>query len=123
MARELVEGLGKDLKVTLALALATVPTITEIGMASLMPRAPEGAVDVLTPDQLQAIEGFRAQMLSIRSELSDVQFALRRNVDDLKNWVTALNVGVVPLVVAIIALLFAMRRPRRPVPVKEGRQS
>jgi ABC-type uncharacterized transport system involved in gliding motility auxiliary subunit len=89
---------------------------------SQMPRAPEGSVDVLTPDQLRAIEGFRAQLISIRSELRDVQFALRRNVDDLKNWVTAVNVGVVPLVVAIIALLFAMRRPRRPVPVKGGRQ-
>jgi hypothetical protein len=55
--------------------------------------------------------------------LRDVQFALRRNVDDLKNWVTAVNVAVVPLIVAIIALIFAMRRPRRPVPVKEGRQS
>jgi len=44
MARELVEGLSKDLQVTLAPALATVPTITEIGMASLMPRAPEGQV-------------------------------------------------------------------------------
>jgi hypothetical protein len=52
-----------------------------------------------------------------------VQFALRRNVDDLKSWVTAVNVGAVPLAVAIIALIFAMRRPRRPVPVKEGRQS
>jgi hypothetical protein len=62
-------------------------------------------------------------LLSIRSELRDVQFALRRNVDDLKNWVTALNVAVVPLIVAIIALIFAMRRPRRPVPVKEGSQS
>ena len=88
-----------------------------------MPRAPEGTNDVLTPEQMQAIDGFRAQLLSIRSELRDVQFALRRNVDDLKSWVTALNVGVVPLVVAIIALIFAMRRPRRPVPVKEGRQS
>jgi len=44
MARELVEGLGKDVEVTLAPALATMPTITEIGMASLMPRAPEGLV-------------------------------------------------------------------------------
>jgi gliding motility-associatede transport system auxiliary component len=88
-----------------------------------MPRAPEGSNDVLTPEQMQAIDGFRAQLLSIRSELRDVQFALRRNVDDLKSWVTALNVGVVPLVVAIIALIFSMRRPRRPVPVKEGRQS
>jgi ABC-type uncharacterized transport system involved in gliding motility auxiliary subunit len=88
-----------------------------------MPRAPEGSNDVLTPEQMQAVDGFRAQLLSIRSELRDVQFALRRNVDDLKSWVTAVNVGVVPLVVAIIALIFAMRRPRRPVPVKEGRQS
>jgi ABC-type uncharacterized transport system involved in gliding motility auxiliary subunit len=92
---------------------------TEQKLAQL-PRAPEGSVDVLTPEQVKAIEGFRAQLLTIRSELRDVQFALRRNVDDLKNWVTAVNVGVVPLVVAIIALLFAMRRPRRPVPVKEG---
>ena len=92
---------------------------TEQKLAQL-PRAPEGSVDVLTPEQVKAIEGFRAQLLTIRSELRDVQFALRRNVDDLKNWITALNVGVVPLVVAIIALLFAMRRPRRPVPVKEG---
>jgi gliding motility-associatede transport system auxiliary component len=90
---------------------------------SQMPRSPEGAVDVLTPDQMQAVEGFRAQLISIRSELRDVQFALRRNVDDLKNWVTAVNVAVVPLIVAVIALIFAMRRPRRPVPVKEGRQS
>jgi ABC-type uncharacterized transport system involved in gliding motility auxiliary subunit len=88
-----------------------------------MPRAAEGSNDVLTPEQMQAIDGFRAQLLSIRSELRDVQFALRRNVDDLKSWVTAVSVGVVPLVVAIIALIFAMRRPRRPVPVKEGRQS
>jgi ABC-type uncharacterized transport system involved in gliding motility auxiliary subunit len=88
-----------------------------------MPRAAEGSKDVLTPEQMKAIDGFRAQLLSIRSALRDVQFALRRNVDDLKSWVTAVNVGVVPLVVAIIALIFAMRRPRRPVPVKEGRQS
>ena len=94
---------------------------TEQKLAQL-PRAPEGSVDVLTPEQVKAIEGFRAQLLTIRSELRDVQFALRRNVDDLKNWITAVNVGVVPLVVAIIALLFAMRRPRRPVPVKEGPQ-
>jgi ABC-type uncharacterized transport system involved in gliding motility auxiliary subunit len=92
---------------------------TEQKIAQL-PRAPEGSVDVLTPEQVKAIEGFRGQLLTIRSELRDVQFALRRNVDDLKNWITAVNVGVVPLLVAIIALLFAMRRPRRPLPVKEG---
>ena len=95
---------------------------TEQKLAQL-PRAPEGSNRRADAGADQTIDGFRAQLLTIRSELRDVQFALRRNVDDLKNWVTALNVGVVPLVVAIIALIFAMRRPRRPVPVKEGRQS
>jgi len=87
---------------------------------SQLPKATEGANDVLTPDQLKTMEGFRQQLLSIRSELRDVQFALRRNVDDLKNWVTALNVGFVPVTVGIIALGFGLRRPRRPVPKKNG---
>jgi ABC-type uncharacterized transport system involved in gliding motility auxiliary subunit len=87
---------------------------------SELPKAPEGGNDVLTPEQLKAIEGFRAQLLGIRSQLRDVQFALRRDVDDLKGWITALNVGVVPVVVAIIVLGLALRRPRRPLPVKSN---
>ena len=90
---------------------------------SELPKAAEGAKgenDVLTPEQLKAIEGFRAQLLGIRSQLRDVQFALRRDVDNLKSWITALNVGVVPVIVAIIVLGLALRRPRRPLPVKSN---
>jgi len=87
---------------------------------SQLPKAAEGANDVLTPDQVKAIDGFRQQMLSIRSELRDVQFALRRDVDNLKNWVTAFNVGIVPVTVGIIALGFGLRRPRKPVPKKNS---
>ena len=89
-----------------------------------LPKAADAANDVLTPEQTKAIEGFRAQMLRIRSELRDVQFALRRDVDNLKSVVTAVNVGVVPVIVAIVVLAFALRRPRRPVPMKseEGAQ-
>ena len=87
---------------------------------SQLPKATEGANDVLTPDQVKTMEGFRQQLLSIRSELRDVQFALSRNVDNLKNWVTALNVGFVPVTVGIIALGFGLRRPRKAVPKKNG---
>jgi ABC-type uncharacterized transport system involved in gliding motility auxiliary subunit len=87
---------------------------------SQLPKAAEGSNDVLTPEQLKTIEGFRAQLLGIRSQLRDVQFALRRDVDNLKSWITALNVGVVPVTVAIIVLALALRRPRRPLPVKSG---
>src|SRR5207237_10432227 len=85
---------------------------------SQLPKAAEGGNDVLSPEQLKTIEGFRSQMLGIRSELRDVQFALRRDVDNLKSLVTALNVGVVPVTVAIVVLGFALKRPRRALPKK-----
>ena len=85
---------------------------------SQLPKAPEGSNDVLTAEQVKAIDGFRAQLLTIRAELRDVQFALRRNVDNVKSWITAINVGVVPVTVAVIALGFGLRRPRRPLPKK-----
>jgi len=85
---------------------------------SQLPKAAEGSTEVMTAEQVKTIEGFRTQLLAIRSELRDVQFALRRDVDSLKNMITTLNVGVVPVTVGIIALVFGMRRPRRPLPTK-----
>lgn len=85
---------------------------------SKLPKAAEGSTEVLTAEQAKTIEGFRTQLLAIRSELRDVQFALRRDVDNLKNLVTALNVGVVPVTIGIIALAFGMRRSRRALPKK-----
>src|SRR5205823_6676098 len=43
MARELADVLKADFDLTLRPALATAPTITEIGMAALLPRADQGA--------------------------------------------------------------------------------
>jgi ABC-type uncharacterized transport system involved in gliding motility auxiliary subunit len=85
---------------------------------SKLPKAAEGSNEALTAEQAKTIEGFRSQLLAIRSELRDVQFALRRDVDNLKNLVTALNVGVVPVTIGVIALAFGMRRSRRPLPKK-----
>lgn len=43
MARELCDVLKEDFDLTLQPALSTIPTITEIGMAALLPRASESA--------------------------------------------------------------------------------
>jgi hypothetical protein len=43
MARELADVLKTDFDLTLSPALGTAPTITEIGMAALLPRADQGA--------------------------------------------------------------------------------
>jgi PglZ domain len=47
MARELVQALQNDFKIDLQPAIATVPTITEIGMSALLPQADE-EVEIVT---------------------------------------------------------------------------
>ena len=90
---------------------------------SQLPKTAEGSNEVLTAEQAKTIEGFRTQLLAIRSQLRDVQFALRRDVDNLKNLVTALNVGAVPVMVGAIVIAFGMRRSRRPLPKKPSNKS
>ena len=46
MGRELIETLKEDFSVELQAGVATVPTITEIGMAALLPKAQAGATVV-----------------------------------------------------------------------------
>jgi ABC-type uncharacterized transport system involved in gliding motility auxiliary subunit len=73
--------------------------------------------ELISPDQTKAVESFKSDLLSARAELREVQYNLRADVARLKNWIMILLIGVLPAVVALIALLFALRRPRRPVPV------
>ena len=92
--------------------------LRERGLRALSIRTNQARFAALSPEQSKTIEGFRSQVLAIRSQLRDVQFALSRDVDNLKNWVTAANVGGVPVAVGVIALAFGMRRSRRPLPKK-----
>ncbi len=60
-----------------------------------------------------------AELLQVRRELRDVQFALRHDVENLRNWIRAINIGLIPVLVAIVALVLAAvrrsirRRPQR----------
>ena len=75
---------------------------------------------VLSANQLKTIEKFKSELLATREQLRTVQFDLRRDVDSMKNKLTALNVGGVPLIVGAIALLFALRRSRKQPPKKNN---
>ncbi len=77
--------------------------------------------NLISPETLAAVEQFRAQMLATRAELRDVQYQLRRDVEQLKSWVTAANVGVIPTIVALLTLIIALRRPSRPIPTTADR--
>jgi ABC-type uncharacterized transport system involved in gliding motility auxiliary subunit len=74
--------------------------------------------EVLSEETQKAVEQFRSELLSTRAELRNVQLELRRDVDSLQTWLTAINVGIVPALVAALALGFALRRPKRPLPTR-----
>lgn len=58
----------------------------------------------------------RGELLAARAELRQVQYDLRSDVEAMKSWVTTVNVGVVPITAALLALGYALRRPTRQLP-------
>mgnify|MGYP004408600463 FL=1 len=72
----------------------------------------ENESDVLSPQTIKAIEGFKSEMMTTRAELRNVKFNLRRDVENLKSTIMFINIGLLPTIVAALALLIALRRPR-----------
>ena len=69
--------------------------------------------DKLTPEQIQTVDQFRATIIQTRQQLRQVQLALREEIDSLKFKLVALDVGAMPLLVAIAALIAGLLRLRR----------
>jgi ABC-type uncharacterized transport system involved in gliding motility auxiliary subunit len=69
----------------------------------------EGAL-VLSQEQKGEIAQFRDKALSLRRELRDVQFQLRRDVEQVTDLVKVINIGAVPALVAVFALILAFAR-------------
>lgn len=76
--------------------------------------------ELVAADTARTVESFRADLIAARAELRDVQYNLRRDVDQLKAWIMIITIGVIPAAVALIALAFALRRPKRPVPTRKA---
>lgn len=87
----------------------------ESALRDLAPAAGEDGV-VFGEDALAEAENLRADLLAARAELRQVQYDLRSDVEALKAWVTTVNVGIVPVLAALAALVFALRRPKRALP-------
>ena len=67
----------------------------------------------LTPAQQQEIQRFKRDLIETRSELRDVQANLRREVDALGSLLAFVNIALVPILVAIFAVVLAYIRRRR----------
>ena len=69
-----------------------------------------GAVDAA---QNETIENFRAQLLTTRRQLRQVQLAEREDIDRLQNWVEFFDIALIPVLVALAALVIGTVRLRR----------
>lgn len=75
---------------------------------------PSGDARIVLSDQQKAqIEKFQEEMLRIRKELRNVQFALRSDVEELNGWIKVANIAGMPLAVGVIAIIAALWRSRR----------
>lgn len=67
---------------------------------------------VLTPEQVEAIEHFRQEEAAIKRELRNVRRNLRKDIERLGIKVKAINIGLMPLLVAITGIGFGIYRRR-----------
>ncbi|HRQ83431.1 MAG TPA: ABC transporter, partial [Azospirillaceae bacterium] len=81
-------------------------------IVELQSKAKGGGGALLSDEERKEIEGFRAEALTARKELRDVQHALNKDIERLAATVKAVNIVGVPLLVALAALMLAAARAR-----------
>jgi ABC-type uncharacterized transport system involved in gliding motility auxiliary subunit len=70
---------------------------------------------ILTAEQQAEIDNFRKKTIETRSELKEVRKNLRLETDRLEFWTKVVNIGLVPLLVALTGLALAYTKRRRAV--------
>jgi ABC-type uncharacterized transport system involved in gliding motility auxiliary subunit len=87
---------------------------TEAKLANLTGKDQTDTPTNLSPEETKAVAQFRVDMLQTRRQLRDVQAALRSDLQRLKGALEFLNIGLIPIVVAVVAVIVgAVRRKRR----------
>ena len=82
-------------------------------LAELESRAPSESGMLLGPEQRGALDRVRGEIRAIRRALRDVRRELHRDTERLEARVKLVNIGLVPVAVAIVAPLVAGIRVRR----------
>jgi ABC-type uncharacterized transport system involved in gliding motility auxiliary subunit len=67
----------------------------------------------LTPDQQAEIETFKHDLIDTRAQLREVQRNLRKDIDRLGAVLAFINIALVPMLVALFAVVLAVLRRRR----------
>ena len=68
---------------------------------------------ILTPEQQAELDNFRAKAAETRIALKELRKNLRVETDALEFWTKVVNIGLVPLLVAVAGLALALARRRK----------
>jgi ABC-type uncharacterized transport system involved in gliding motility auxiliary subunit len=88
-------------------------TQTEAKLTALQGQRNEASGVILTPEQERELERFQGEKLRVRKELRDVRLHLDEDIRALGNRLKIVNIVVVPVLFAGLALLMAFWRRRR----------
>jgi ABC-type uncharacterized transport system involved in gliding motility auxiliary subunit len=87
---------------------------TQKKLAELQNAAPQSGDQLtLTPEQNAEVEKFRLELADTRARLREVQRNLRKEIDGLGNFLAAVNIALVPLLLVIVAIVLGVIRRRR----------
>jgi ABC-type uncharacterized transport system involved in gliding motility auxiliary subunit len=90
---------------------------TETKLTALQSKKDAGSTLILTPEEEREIEHFQSEKLRIRKDLRAVRAGLNEDIERLGTTLKIINVVVVPLAFAVVALLvWLWRRRRRATP-------
>lgn len=87
---------------------------TEQKIAQLQAQRDDQSSQILSPEQSAEIQRFQTEKLEVRKELRKVRHELDKNIQSLGAWLKAINIGLMPLILTILALvLYAIRIKKR----------
>lgn len=78
--------------------------------------AGEAAKAAMTPEQKAEVDNFRKRVVDTRRELKDLRKELRADTEALEFWTKVANIALMPALVAIAGIGFALARRKRSVP-------
>ena len=86
---------------------------TDQKLTALQSQSADNTGLILTPEQEAELQRFQGEKLRIRRELRDVRLGLDQEIEALGNRLKVLNIIIVPVVLASLALAMAFWRRRR----------
>jgi ABC-type uncharacterized transport system involved in gliding motility auxiliary subunit len=89
---------------------------TEEKLTALQSRRNDKSAMILSPEQEKELDNFRDEKLRIRKELRAVRAGLDKDIKGLGNELKIVNIIVVPIVFAVVALLVGLWRRRQHPP-------